>query len=244
MKYLKERQRVVGISVFVIIAILFCIAGCASEKEILLKKGCPPSYTDRYTEREPAIQITPGVYQIYLGTPISEISKIYPVKKPEEPVIALYRKFGLGDPDKEERINRELKRECYEIFERLPDNVKSIRLKTIEGLVYVIAIYYDPEYTRKISWEVFTYHAIHKYGPPTVNNSLLTMMNEYSFSWSDGVTELVIRKNGKLNKEKTIFSVESYHVFYTHVPTRNAVNAKKKQLDETETAPGIKKPSF
>jgi hypothetical protein len=69
-------------------------------------------------------------------------------------------------------------------------------------------------------------------------------MNEYSFRWSDGKTELLIRKNGRLNQEKTVFSVESYHVFYTQIETQDMVNSKEKQLEETETAPGIKDPYF
>lgn len=194
-------------------------------------------------EAKSAIQITPGTYNIYLGAPITEISKIYPVREAEDLTIALYRKFGFGDPDKEARINKMLKREHYEISGGLPEDVKNIRLTTIKGSIYQIAIYYRPEYTKEISWEIFTYHAIKKYGQPAIINAVLTM-NTYSFKWSDGTTELVIRKNGRLNKEKTIFSVENYHVFYTHIATRNMVTLKEKQLEETDTAPGIQKPLF
>ena len=194
---------------------------------------------------KPVVQITPGIYNIRLGNPIAEVVKTYPVKETEDLSISLYRKFGFGDPEKEERVNKKLGRQYYEISEHLPPDVKSIRLTTVQGIVYEIAVYYEPEYTKKMSWEVFTYHAIQKYGQPTITNELLDPMGgDYNFKWSDGTTELVIRKSGKLNKEKTIFSVENYHVFYTHVPTRNKVSKKEQYLRETETAQGTTKPSF
>ena len=193
---------------------------------------------------ESAIRITPGTYKIALGASITEISKIYPVREVEDLSIRVYRDLGFGDPDKKERINKMLKREHYEITRGLPENVRNIRLTTIKGSIYQIAVYYKPEYTEKISWEVFTFHAIQKYGQPAIFNEVLTIMEGYSLKWSDGTTELLIRKNGSLNKEKTIFSVKSYHVFYTHIPTRNIIMLKEKRLEETETAPGIQKPVF
>lgn len=53
---------------------------------------------------KPLIQITTGIYDIRLGTRITDVAKTYPMKETQDPRISLYRKFGLGDPDKEEIV--------------------------------------------------------------------------------------------------------------------------------------------
>jgi hypothetical protein len=115
-----------------------------------------------YGESKSDIRITLGAYDINLGASISEISQIYPVRVTEDPIIKLYKKFGFGDPDKRARINKIINQEYYEISHNCPENVDNIRLTTINGFIYRIGIYFRPEYSKEISWELFTYHAIEK----------------------------------------------------------------------------------
>jgi len=223
--------------ILVTILLIICCACSAYSREI------ENNLKSTEQEDDASAQITTGIYKIHLGMSVTEISKIYIIEKAEDFTVVLYRKFGFGDPEKKEQFNKELNLEYYKISEDLSENIANIRLKALKGLVYEIAIYYKPEYTKSMSWEIFTHQAIQKYGQPIIINAVLTN-NDYIFQWSDGITELIIRKNGQLNKEKMVFSVKDYHVFYTHIPTRDDIQLKLKRFDTAEAAPGIEKPSF
>ena len=204
---------------FLIIFIIFLMQSCDNKKtvkDINVNKNIK------------TIKINNGIYKINLNTSISKVSKLYPIKEDESSFISLLRDIE-ENKEKFEKIDKELNRKFYKVSECLPENVDNIRLTTIQDIIYEIAIDYKAEYINKISWEIFIYNALKKYGQPIITNKLLTD-NVFNFKWSDGVTELTIAKHGVLNDEKTIFTVKNYYISYTSIQIRSSVREKEDKL--------------
>ena len=187
-------------------------------------------------------RISTGTYGINIGDTIDSLEKHSEFLEIEDSTVTLYEKFGFGSPEKLKKINNTLGLKFYSNKTNLPSDVKEIKLKTINGEIYDIAVYYTEEYATKISWEVIANKAIGKYGQPYVYDNIKGG-NSLSYKWSDGVIELTVRKNGKLNDSKTIFTTRDYHIFYKHIATSKYISEQKEMLEESDSG-GVSKPTL
>lgn len=196
-----------------------------------------------YSNAWSSTSISRGTYDINIGDTLDSTENYSGFFEVEDSTISLYEEFGFGSPEKLRKINKKLGLKFYSKSTKLPDDVKEIKLKTMNGEIYEIAIYYTEEYATKISWEVIANEAIGKYGQPYVYDNIKSG-NSLSYKWFDGIIELTIRKNGRLNESKTIFTTADYHIFYEHIPTKKYITESKKIMEEESRSGNVRKPTL
>lgn len=152
----------------------------------------------------------------------------------EDGAIALMRKFGFGDPEKQAKTNKKLGKQVFEIGGNLSEGLSSMEVFFRKGVLYQIALHYGKDYVQKVDWDLFTLPAITKYGQPIVFNNIQPTAS-FSYQWADGLTRLEIAKGGILSDDKNKFATTIYNVFYTDLKSYNAIQEDEKNESERST---------
>lgn len=173
---------------------------------------------------------------IELGMSLQEVGKVFQMEEKEDGVVALMRKFGFGDPEKQSKINKKLGKQVFAIKGNLPKGVASMEAFSRNGILYQIALHYGKDYVQKVDWDFFTLPAIKKYGQPIVLNNVQNYLSSFSYQWTDGQTKLEIAKGGTLSKDKDKFDTTIYNVFYTDIETYNTIEKDEKSEEKRLTA--------
>ena len=179
--------------------------------------------------------ITRTVAGIELGMSLQEVGKVFHMEEKEDAVVAIMRKFGFGDPEKQSKINKKLGKRVFAAKGTFPNEVNSINVLFRNDVLYQIALNYGKEYVQKVDWDLFTLPAINKYGHPIVSNNI-PVLASFTYQWADGQTKLEIQKSGTLSDDKNKFTTPNYNVFYTDVVTYIAMEKDEKNMQEESTA--------
>lgn len=204
------KSRIIGV-VFILFIVL--ITGAWAEEQVIAR----------------------AVAGIELGMSLQAVGKVFQMEEKEDGVVALMRKFGFGDPERQSKINKKLGKQVFAIKSNLPKGTASMEAFFRNGILYQIALHYGKDYVQKVDWDLFTLPAFKKYGQPIVLNTVQNL-SSFSYQWTDGQTKLEIAKGGTLSKNKDKFDVTIYNVFYTDIETYNTIEKDEKNEEERSTA--------
>lgn len=176
-------------------------------------------------------EINREVSGIKLGMSIQAVSEIFQMVEKEDPSIGLMRKYGFGNPDEQEKINKLLGVQRFDLKGNFPKGAESMEASFLKGILYRVALHYGKNYIQKVDWDIFTLPAFKKYGQPLVRNDVESI-DSFSYQWSDGQTGLEIAKGGIISKDKNKFTVSIYNVFYTDINLYNILQKDEEAEEE------------